>query len=201
MTTPDNQPPQPSPVPPAPKVTYINFLDSIDVPKVKALMALCTQVLTQHKPDVLYFLFSSQGGQVNAGITLYHFLKGLPVKIVMHNTGSIDSIATVIFLAGEERYAAYGTSFHFHGVGQQINGQTRLNASALSEMHSRLREDEKKIAALVSRSTSLSQANLKKLFAQGEAKNLDFALEKGIIHEVRDVSIPRNAQLLSINLQ
>jgi len=70
----------------------------------------------QPKPDVLYFLFSSNGGSVNAGIALYNFLRALPVEIIMHNTGSIDSIATVIFLAADKRYAALHSTFLFHGV-------------------------------------------------------------------------------------
>ncbi len=50
-----------------------------------------------------YFLISSPGGSVNDGIVLYNFIKALPAKIIMHNIGVIDSIATVIFLAANER--------------------------------------------------------------------------------------------------
>lgn len=184
-----------------PKTIYVNLFDEINMPKVKAIMAMCAQVVQQQKPDVLYFLFSSPGGHVTAGITLYNFLRALPVKIIMHNTGSIDSIATSIFLAGEERYAAPGTSFLFHGVGLNLPAQTRLNSTSLSELHSSLREDEKKISAIVTRHSTISAGDLRTLFKEGETKDLDFALDKRIIHEVRDVAIPRNTHLLSVNLQ
>lgn len=179
---------------------YINILDEITMQKVKIIMATCAQLVAQKRPEILYFLFSSPGGQVGAGITLFNFLKGLPCKIVMHNTGSIDSIATVIFLAGDERYAALGTSFHFHGVATTLAANTRLTASALIEMHSHLKEDETKIATIVAKESNLTVQELRDLFKQGESKGLEFALEKGLIQEVRHVEIPRNAQFLSLNI-
>ena len=88
-------------------VFYISYYDAIDVPHVKAIMTVCNNILSQTPmPSTLYFLFASQGGSVDAGIALYNYLKSLPVKIVMHNTGSIDSIANVICVGGQERYAA-----------------------------------------------------------------------------------------------
>ncbi len=76
------------------KVFYINYFDGIDDQKVKSLMSICSDVLSQQKPDTLYFLFASGGGYVNAGIVLHNFLRSVPAKVVMHNTGIIDSIAT-----------------------------------------------------------------------------------------------------------
>ncbi len=56
-------------------------------------MAVASEIINKQKPDVIYCLFSSHGGQVEAGITLYNFLRSLPVELVMHNTGSTDHIA------------------------------------------------------------------------------------------------------------
>src|SRR5271167_405496 len=95
---------------------YVNYFDSIDDAKTKALMAICSDIVAKQKPRTIYFLFSSMGGSVNAGITLYNFLRALPVEIVMHNNGSMDSIANVIFLAASKRYAARHSSFLFHGI-------------------------------------------------------------------------------------
>src|SRR5215467_10757045 len=66
---------------------YVNYFDSIDESKTKALMAICSDIVAKQKPHTLYFLFSSMGGSVNAGITLYNFLRSLPVEIIMHNNG------------------------------------------------------------------------------------------------------------------
>lgn len=75
-----------APAPPTPPDTiYVNYFDSIDEAKTKALMAICSDIVAKQKPRTIYFLFSSNGGAVNAGITFYNFLRALPVEIVMHN--------------------------------------------------------------------------------------------------------------------
>src|SRR5258708_24946324 len=99
-------------------VFYINYFDQITDSKARALMALVSEILQKVTPTpaTLYFAFSSTGGSVQAGVTLFNFLRALPVDVVMHNTGSVDSIATVIFLAGKVRYACEHSRFLFHGI-------------------------------------------------------------------------------------
>src|SRR3989442_4188200 len=99
------------------KTIYINYFDEISPNKARAFTTACTQLLGMTpKPDRFYFLFSSSGGNVEAGIGLHNFLRALPVKLAFHNTGSADSISTVVFLAGEERYATNHATFMMHGV-------------------------------------------------------------------------------------
>ncbi|MBK9176130.1 MAG: ATP-dependent Clp protease proteolytic subunit [Flavobacteriales bacterium] len=179
---------------------YLNLFDEITMPKVQAIMATCADLYARHKPDTLHFLISSTGGQVIAGITLHNYLKALPVKVVMHNIGNIDSIAVIVFLAGEERYASHGTSFLFHGVSIMLPAQARLTSAGLSEIHSQVREDEKKISAIVTRHTSITSTELRELFKQGESKDLDFATEKGFIQGIRDAQIPRDQPFLTFKL-
>jgi ATP-dependent Clp protease protease subunit len=181
------------------KTIYINFFDEITVPKVNNLMAICSNLISQKKPDELYFLFSSPGGQVISGIVLYNFLKSLPVKITMHNTGSIDSIATVIFLAGDTRLATPNSTFLFHGVGTIFSSNSKLNLSQINEKRSQLEEDENKIAGIIEKNTKLSDTEIRELFRQGESKNLSFATDKGIICATKEIDIPKDNSVISIN--
>lgn len=178
---------------------YINLFGEITAQKVGQVMAVCTNVIGQYTPQTLYFVFSSNGGDVSSGITLYNFLKSLPVKVVMHNIGSIDSIATVIFLSGAERYAVDNSSFLFHGVGVGVNGGAQLNLSSLQEIESRLKTDQDKIAGIIVSATQITQAEIVSLFGQGESKKLDFALEKGVIQETRECKVPNGEVLISIS--
>ena len=193
-------PPQPPPHPSPPKTIYINFFDGINEAKVKALMAMLSDIVARQKPDILYFLFSSPGGAVGAGIVLYNFLKALPVEIVMHNTGSVDSIGTVIFLAGSRRYAAVHSTFLFHGVQLNFQGGGQLNHVQLLERLSMLKQDESKIAGIIAERTSLTEHEIKQLFHQGESKDSAFAKAKGIIHESKDPLIPKDAPFVTVNL-
>lgn len=178
---------------------YINLFGEINPQKVGQVMHVCTSIIGQYNPNTLYFVFSSNGGDVSAGITLYNFLRSLPLKVVMHNIGSIDSIATVIFVSGAERYAVENSSFLFHGVGLTINQPTTLNLSAIQEIDSRLNTDQEKIAGIIASQTKMTKEEMEALFKKGEAKNLSFAREKGVIQEVRECKVPNGEVLISIS--
>lgn len=178
---------------------FVNYFDSITDQKAKALMAICADLMLR-KPTQLYFLFSSQGGSVNAGITLYNYLRALPTEIVMHNTGSIDSIATVIFLAGQKRYAATHSTFLFHGVQCNFGQGSSLNAAQLQERTSNLQQDENKMAGILTGCSKLTDGEVRELFRQGESKDLAFAIDKGIIHEIRDPKVPPDAPFIAVDL-
>ena len=117
----------------------------------------------------------------------------------MHNTGSIDSIATVIFMAGDERYACENSSFLFHGVAVgPINERCTLNR--INEIQSSLKEDQNKIAGIISSNCDLKKTDIKELFRQGETKNLDFAKSNNIITDIKPANIMDKTKLITINL-
>jgi len=186
---------------PSEKVVYINYFDQIDEPRTKGIMSICAQLIAQQKPDRLYFLFASPGGSVNAGVALYNYLKALPCKITMHNISTIDSIATVIFLAGDERFAAPYSTFLYHGVNMNINHGTGLSLSHMKELESRLKHDQDKIAGIIADNTDITKDEMMKLFKDGESKDLNFAKEKRVITEIRPPSIPKEAPFISIDFK
>jgi len=179
---------------------YVNYFDSITDAKTKAFMAVCSDIVAKHKPRTIYFLFSSVGGQVNAGVTLYNFLRSLPVEVVMHNTGSIDSIANVVFLAASKRYAAKHSSFLFHGITWSFQQGAALTFAQLQETVSAFKREEGKIAGIMAERSKLTESEIRELFLQGESKDLQFAIDKGIIHEVREPVVPKDAPLITVNL-
>jgi len=180
---------------------YINFFDGIDMDRVRLLMNACTKIIQTHKPNTLYFMFASPGGQVDAGIALYNFLKAIPPEITMHNMGAVDSIGTVIFLAGDERYASPNTTFHFHGVSTGFRQGQQANLNQLKEIKSKLDGDQSKIAGIVADNTEMTKAEIKKLFFQGEAKSLDFAKEKGFISDIRPIHLSKADIFYNITIQ
>ena len=175
------------------KTIYINFFDGIDPTKVNKFIQFTTDVIIQHDPKELYFFIASNGGDVDSGFVLYNFLISLQSKITitMHNTGTIDSIANVIFAAGEKRYAAPNASFLFHGV--SMNMQGGVSRTILKESLSRLEGMENRIAHTVSKHSKLTEAELTALFQQGEGKDVNFALNKEIIQEIKVPSVPHGS--------
>jgi ATP-dependent protease ClpP protease subunit len=138
--------------------SYINFTGQINEAIANKFMAACAQVVASDNPDCLHFLFSSPGGDVNSGVAIYNFLRALPVaRLVMHNTGAIDSIANVIFHAAQERFAAPYSTFHFHGVALNLNGTNpALRLSQIKELESQLVALEAKISGILASRCNLT---------------------------------------------
>lgn len=59
-------------------------------------------------------IFSSEGGDLNSGLSLYHFLRALPVPLTMHNFGSVESIAVLAYLAADTRLVVEDGRFLIH---------------------------------------------------------------------------------------
>lgn len=116
----------------------------------------------------------------------------------MHNVGSIDSIANAIFLAGDERYATSTSVFLLHGITWNFQQPTTLTYSQMQEIISRFDSAEQLSAQIIEKHTKLTAAEVRELFRQGQSKNPQFALEKELIHEIREVIIPDGAPLHSI---
>lgn len=178
---------------------FITFTDSVNDDKVTNFIAIITEVINQYHPPQIYILFSSTGGGVNAGITLYNFLRALPTEVVFHNIGTVDSIATCIFLAGKKRYACNNAHFLFHGVAWPFPQGATLTRKQLQECVSTIQQNENDFANIITSRTSIGKEEMLSLLDQGGSKGLEFALEKGIIHEVCEVSIPAGYHHISCN--
>lgn len=170
---------------------YINFFDGIDPIKVSKFINFTVEAIQKYDPKEIYYLISSGGGDVDAGFTLYNFLLSLQSKITitMHNIGTIDSMANVIFIAGQKRYAAPTASFLFHGIVMNFSagGYGRI---ALKENLSRLDGMEARMADAISHNSKMTAEELKGFFQQGEVKDINFALQKEIIHEIKIPAVP-----------
>lgn len=178
---------------------YISYYDAINEQKTKRFMEACAQIIAQTHATQLYFLFSSTGGSVDAGIAMYNFLRALPVSIVMHNTGSMDSIANVVFLSADERYANSNSSFLFHGIQWNFGQGAQLSWTQLQETVSRFKGEETKIIDIISQRTAITKEELKALFHQGEVRGTAFAQEKGIIQQVKEAKVPANVPFFALN--
>lgn len=161
----------------------LTFASGIDQRTIETLMRAAGE-LVAGGCDELTILFSTGGGNVNNGVTLYNFLRALPVKVVMVNVGSVDSIGIVIFLAGDERYTAPTGTFMFHGVTwnlpQMPHGQKRLK-----EIVQSIETDEQRMAFIIRERTAFPSEDTERLFDQEAVKDADWALEHGFVHAIQ----------------
>jgi ATP-dependent protease ClpP protease subunit len=179
---------------------YITVNTGINDNAVNKLTLMCTNLMAHAKPKCLYFLFSSFGGGVDPAIAFYNFLRALPVDVVMHNISMVASSATAIFHAADVRYSSPGATFHFHGLTWTFGAQETINRARLGEIQSMLNEGEKRMAELVCKNCKLTEKMLWEMFEQGKSRDNAYALEHGIIQEIREPKIPADAISLTFTV-
>jgi ATP-dependent protease ClpP protease subunit len=179
---------------------YVTVNCGIDDKTVNKLMLLCTNLISNAKPKCIYFLFSSGGGGIDPAIALYNFLRALSCEIVMHNISMVASSATVIFHAADTRFSSPGSTFHFHGLTWGFGAAEKISRHRLEELQSILAEGENRMAALIKNRCKLTEEMIPKVFMQGQSRDNAYAIEHGIIQEIRELKVPADAITLTFSV-
>lgn len=178
-------------------IAYIYFLCEINQQSMQSTVSALTSDLNDNI-DTLYFIINTNGGSVAYGIALYNFLKSLPHRIIMHNMSEVDSIGNVVFMAGDERYATENATFLIHPVNTNVKNE--LHYSDLKEKMSSVNNDTKRIKKIILDNTDMDPDDLASLLNSGKVKTSEYALNKKIIHEIRDL-IPYDQKSQSITIK
>ena len=133
----------------------------------------------------LVIAMNCPGGNVVAGVAIYNALMAMPIPIVTHNIGNVDSIGNIIFVAGAERYACAATTFMFHGVAFGGNANERLEEKTLAEKLDTVKADHKRLAAIIAARSALSTGSVRNLFKQQRTRDAVWAQRSGIVHDIR----------------
>jgi ATP-dependent Clp protease, protease subunit len=184
----------------APLPTYVSFSAEIIPNTTESLIAVMANLVNQGVQEI-HLLLSTPGGSVMHGMTLYNFLRALPIKLTTHNVGNVDSIGNAVFLAGEDRYACPHSTFMFHGVGFDVAGGSRLEQKFLRERLDGILADEKRIGSVIEEHSSLNTAQVEDLFREMQTKDAAYAASTGIVHDVRNIQIPAGAPIQSLVFQ
>lgn len=191
-----------------PETLYINFSAEITPSTTETLIAAVGNAANQGVKSV-YLMLSTPGGQVMNGLNLYNVLRGLPVELITHNVGNVDSIGNTVFMAGSKRYACQHSTFMFHGVSTQVQATVATTTGPLAvlgekELRERLgglQADQKRIGSVIKDRTQLDEAAIETLFLEAQTKDADWALARGIIHQIRDVEVPPGVPVMSLVFQ
>ena len=146
----------------------------------------------------LHLLLSTPGGSVHDGISLYNFLKGLPIETCTYNFGSVDSIGVVIFCAGNQRYSVQNARFLLHPVSMQVFGTQFFDEPNMEEKINSLKADQKNIANVISETTGKSVEEILGFIHKRTTLDPDTALAMRLVTEIKQSLIPMGASLISI---
>ncbi len=131
-------------------------------------------------------------------MVIYNFLAALPVEIDVYNTGQVDSIGGIMYLAGTNRYATANSSFLIHAVALQVSGATSFQEKLLQEKIDSLKQDRESIAVIYADRTGISLEDFETLMLEGTTISATDAVTRGIVTEVKSPSIPTGTQLISV---
>ncbi|HMP16198.1 MAG TPA: ATP-dependent Clp protease proteolytic subunit [Gemmatales bacterium] len=174
---------------------YVNFSANISRDPVDDLMVLMADLHRQGFKEA-HLLISSPGGGVIRGIELHNFLRGLPIQLSTYNTATVDSIANIVYLAGDKRYVNQNANFLMHGVSWEFRGA--VGEQQLEEALAAVRRDQRVIADTIAGRTKLQRDHIERMFRGDNILTPADAVTMGISHEIKDVEIPEKAHVFVI---
>ncbi|MCX6291087.1 MAG: ATP-dependent Clp protease proteolytic subunit, partial [Bacteroidetes bacterium] len=146
----------------------------------------------------LHLLISSPGGSVFHGLSLYNYLKGIPVEIYTYNFGSVDSIGVVIYCAGIKRFSVPHSRFLIHGVKFNLNSPASIDEKQLEEYLKSLQIDQRNIAKVIADNTNKTIEDIEKDMHNRTTLNPEEANVYGLTHEIKSELIKPNMEMLTI---
>jgi ATP-dependent Clp protease, protease subunit len=177
-------------------ITYYGYTGLIDSASVtKLCQALNVAVIANTRS--IYLCLSSPGGYVADGIYLYNHIRALPVEVTIHATGTIASIATAAFVAGAKRYSSANAMFMMHPTSVGPFPQGVAAETLQSALNSAVADDERTERILRDR-TNLTDDVLRKRRISDVHLSPQEAFEFGLIHEIREFTVPPGNQLIQL---
>ena len=177
--------------------TFIRFFSPV-VPVTADMLFRAIDAKVKAKVSKLNILISSPGGSVFHGLSLYNYLKGLPIEINTFNFGSVDSIGVIIYCAGKKRYSVPHSRFLIHGVKFNINGQVSMDEKQIDEHLKSLRIDQQNIARVIADTTGKPMHKIEEDMHNRTTLNPQEAKDYGLVHEIKSDLIPLDADLIVI---
>jgi len=147
---------------------------------VSGLQDACLKALGSGATQINLHL-SSPGGELLAGFTAYHFLKSLPVPVYTHNLSNVESIATVIYLAGTDRRVNPGSRFLLHPLQWGFTNNS-ADHGRIAEWVRSLDDDMKRFINILNAETKNSGTDWSDKIENASFIDADKAISCGLAH-------------------
>jgi ATP-dependent protease ClpP protease subunit len=160
---------------------------------VHNLVQQCANLLTEGI-DEFMLVISSEGGNVSSGLKAYDILSALPITLHTHNCGNVDSIASLIFLAGNVRSASPNSRFIFHPVECFFNQSAKFELSQMRHIVKHMESDlSRMVYAFKSRTTfGVGDACWDDILNEHVVWDAENAISMGLIDIIFDLKAEAN---------
>lgn len=167
---------------------------------VVSLTSVVNAINNNKDAEELIVHIHSVGGDVYEGLAIYDALKSSGKKIITRNEGLCASIATVIYLAGEDREATPNSQFMIHNAWTFAMG----DANEMEKTREGLQKYNDVINKIYTDNTNLTSETAKALMDAETEFNLSEALENGFVtKEIKQLKAVAkiNTKNMSFNLE
>jgi ATP-dependent Clp protease protease subunit len=163
---------------------YYNFTGDVTNSNVQGVIQhFNTKRIEENSQDEFSIYLSSVGGDIDAGIRLYDFLKSIPNKVLVYGFGQVDSSAIMILLAGDTRVALRNTRFRIHSP--QFNlVETHAPLSYYTEIVNYFSELDRRMKEIITTETGKTLDEVEAIFMQGKILNAREGKDFGLIQRV-----------------
>ena len=168
---------------------YIKLYAQINQQTSIQLQKIVEQMLQQGLTN-LHLLLSTPGGSVHDGISIYNFLKGIPIEVNTYNFGSVDSIGVVIFCSGINRYSVPHARFLLHPVSMQVIGNQIFDEPSIAERLNSLKADQSNIAKVIAFTINRPVEEVQGLIHARTTLEPEDASGIGLVTEIKSSLIP-----------
>ena len=152
--------------------------------------------MTEDRIETAHILIQSNGGYVSDGICLYNYLKQLPIQINMYNAGAVASIAVIVYLAGQQRYASDTARFMIHKSHASASHGARPDA--LRIIVEGLQADDARTEKILRTHVQLREEHWQTHAYSDLHLTAQEAQEVGMIAELRDFAPPPGLRVTNI---
>ena len=177
------------------KIAYLGYTGPIDSEGVRRIAGAFNDAVNRSF-DEAQLSFSSLGGYVSDGIYLYNHIRALPINVVIHNIGSVSSIAVAVFVAAHERFCSPHAMFMIHPT--VMPSQEGMTSERLqSSLNAALADDTRTESILRERAAIPEEILVARRFKDVYITPKE-AMIFGLVHAVKEFSLPKGHQIIQI---
>lgn len=175
----------------------INFIGKVTLKKANDLTSFIHKQMQEGVKEFIININSS-GGDSDAAISAFQYLKQLPVAITTYNTGNVQSSAALLYCTGTKRYSLPHSFFMLHGSSTSYaEGMSFAEIEALSKLSKIHRQA---FVDIFSGCTDVSISKLESYFSSADSQyfTASEAKEMGLVQEIAAPVFAKTATLYNI---
>lgn len=181
-------------------MAYVSFCKPVNFDTVTTLLSFVRSTLSHSANgkasnfDHVRLMISSGGGTLIAAFGAYNEIKSMPIEVHTMNTGATDSAALMIFMTGKRRYACPRSAFLFHQTAWTFS-KDDVPLRVITDAARWLTTYEGMMAQVIAEGSAgkLTKDKVLSMMAAGTTVTAEEALDIGLVHEIAEPAIPRDA--------